>query len=60
MAGLLAPPYGVMETGSNNDSKWKLGTFCIEKFVVWNVFSCDQKIPPYTSLTDEVSRLFCG
>uniref|UniRef100_A0A8D0XTH5 Rap guanine nucleotide exchange factor 4 n=1 Tax=Sus scrofa TaxID=9823 RepID=A0A8D0XTH5_PIG len=33
MAGLLAPPYGVMETGSNNDSKWKLGTFCIEKFV---------------------------
>ena len=27
MAGLLAPPYGVMETGSNNDSKWKMWTF---------------------------------
>uniref|UniRef100_A0A8D0GBK6 Rap guanine nucleotide exchange factor 4 n=1 Tax=Sphenodon punctatus TaxID=8508 RepID=A0A8D0GBK6_SPHPU len=24
MSGLLAPPYGVMETGSNNDSKYQL------------------------------------
>lgn len=23
MSGLLTPPYGVMETGSNNDSKYE-------------------------------------
>lgn len=46
MAGLLAPPYGVMETGSNNDSKCKMGTFCLANFDMWSVFACDPKTVP--------------
>lgn len=43
MAGLLAPPYGVMETGSNNDSKWSVSILHLRICFVVCVFMWQKK-----------------
>uniref|UniRef100_A0A8C0VPI8 Rap guanine nucleotide exchange factor 4 n=1 Tax=Cyanistes caeruleus TaxID=156563 RepID=A0A8C0VPI8_CYACU len=47
MSGLLTPPYGVMETGSNNDSKYeKLDIKKFNIYVSWSFFfSVITKVP---------------
>lgn len=59
MAGLLAPPYGVMETGSNNDSKWSVSILHLRICFVVCVFMWQKKCVLYTSMTEEAPWLCC-